>query len=541
MKAVSLYAITREQNTSCLQKMERQLSGRQHFLKIREWEFGSMKALADQLEMHMQGVYALRFFYSFQIPKLGKEFDLLQIKEDQIVNIELKSGPVSEEAIRKQLIQNRYYLSVLGKTIRSYTYISSQERLVRLNNHDHIVEADWMELCSDLQEDGADYEGDIEDLFQAELYLISPLTEPDRFLQKEYFLTSQQRDIERQILKRIRAERTGFFWFTGLPGTGKTLLLYDLAMKLSVRHKKVCMIHCGEAGKKWEVLHERLRRIDFLSDSQIGDEGQFNGKRRHEIRNDGLCFEDDDQQNGRLCFEDANQSNGKLCLEEYDGILVDEAHLLTVEKLKILLELRKDQPVIFSSDCEDVISPEEADRSTMQMIGQLPGVLSFHLTNRIRTNAELSSFIQNIMHFTGRKSQKGYPDIAVVYANDEKEVEKLVSGFAWQGYQLVEYPEKVSGGGEGWCREQVQQGSLEEYKSVDLAVSEMKAIVEVLDERYYYDAQGYLRSGKQNADGKSEVRRLFHRLNLAKEKIALVVEGNEKVYEVLLEVVSGGR
>ena len=48
----------------------------------------------------MEDVYALRFFYSFQIPRLGKEFDLLQIKEDQIVNIELKSGVVSDEAIR---------------------------------------------------------------------------------------------------------------------------------------------------------------------------------------------------------------------------------------------------------------------------------------------------------------------------------------------------------------------------------------------------------------------------------------------------------
>ena len=35
---------------------------------------------------------SLRFFYSFQIPRLGKEFDLLQIKDEQIVNIELKSG-----------------------------------------------------------------------------------------------------------------------------------------------------------------------------------------------------------------------------------------------------------------------------------------------------------------------------------------------------------------------------------------------------------------------------------------------------------------
>ena len=52
----------------------------------------------------MDEVYALRFFYSFQIPRLGKEFDLLQIKDEQIVNIELKSGAVSDETIRKQLI-----------------------------------------------------------------------------------------------------------------------------------------------------------------------------------------------------------------------------------------------------------------------------------------------------------------------------------------------------------------------------------------------------------------------------------------------------
>ena len=139
MKAISVYALTREQNIHHLQKLERQLSERDYFLKIKEWELNSMKGLVKQLEGHMKEVYALRFFYSFQIPKLGKEFDLLQIKEDQILNLELKSGIVSDEAIRKQLIQNRYYLSVLGRTIRSYTYISSQNRLVRLTNHDHNV------------------------------------------------------------------------------------------------------------------------------------------------------------------------------------------------------------------------------------------------------------------------------------------------------------------------------------------------------------------------------------------------------------------
>ena len=150
-----------------------------------------MKALVRQLESHMTKVCSLRFFYSYQIPKLGKEFDLLQIKDDQIINIELKSGAVSEEAIRKQLMQNRYYLSVLGRSIQSYTYISSQNRLVRLTSHDHIADADWIELCRSLQKESSDYQGNIDNLFQAELYLISPITEPARFLKKEYFLTSQ--------------------------------------------------------------------------------------------------------------------------------------------------------------------------------------------------------------------------------------------------------------------------------------------------------------------------------------------------------------
>ena len=147
MRSISIYALTRNQNTDSLSKLERQLSGREYFLKIREWELQSMKALVRQLESHMTKVCSLRFFYSYQIPKHGKEFDLLQIKDDQIINIELKSGAVSEEAIRKQLMQNRYYLSVLGRSIQSYTYISSQNRLVRLTNHDHIAEADWTELC----------------------------------------------------------------------------------------------------------------------------------------------------------------------------------------------------------------------------------------------------------------------------------------------------------------------------------------------------------------------------------------------------------
>ena len=462
MKSVSIYALTRNQTGDQLQKMEHQLSGRDSFLKIRDWEIGSMRALVNQLKAHMEEVPLLRFFYSFQIPRLGKEFDLLQIKDGQILNIELKSGAVPDHAIRRQLLQNRYYLSVLGRPIRSYTYISSANRLVRLNSHDHIVEADWELLCRDLMQESADYEDEIEKLFRAELYLISPWTQPERFLKKEYFLTCQQRDIERQILKKIRAEKAGIFSFSGLPGTGKTLLLYDLAMKLSNR-QPVCIIHCKEEGKKWNILQKRLQRVTFLS---------------------------------------ANEIETQLPRGSFHAVLVDEAHLLSEEKGRALLGFCQNRPLIFDGDREDMIAPEELPPNTMTLLETLPKIQSFRLTNRIRTNAELSSFICDMMHLPRQKTQKSYPHIAVVYANTDTEAEKLLYAYEKQGYQRTNTGEETD------------------------------RLVVLLEDFWYYEKTGYLRSGSEEVG----VRRLFHQLSTAKEELALIVQQNEPLYDTLLNL-----
>lgn len=462
MKSVSIYALTRKQNLSNLSRLECHLSERDRPLKVRAWEINSMRALVDQLEKYMPEVYRLRLFYSFQILRLGKEFDLLQVKENQIVNIELKSGAVSEDAIRRQLIQNRYYLAILGRPVRSYTYISSQNRLVRLTNHDHIVEAEWEQLCAELQEKSADFSGDLEDLFQAEWYLISPLTQPERFLKKEYFLTAQQKDIERQILKSIRIKRGGYYHFSGLPGTGKTLLLYDIAMKLSGR-QMVCIIHCGASGQEWKRLHERLRRIVWVSDSQI---------------------------------------TAEMRLDEYGTVLVDEAHLLDKETLENIVEAAGKRPVIFTSDCEDQLSPEEVDQSVKLGIAKLPEIQTFRLTNRIRTNEEISSFVQNMMHIPDYKSGRRFPHVTVFYANDDQEAANLIQDAKKQGYQHLlesEVAEKA-------------------YDSVAI----------ILDGNYFYDSKKYLRSKKRT------VRNLFHQLNSAKEKLMLIVKDNEPFYAMLL-------
>lgn len=66
MKSISIYALTRKQNIEHLQKLEQQLSGREHTLKLKEWELESMRALVDQLELHMQDVPRFGCFILFR-------------------------------------------------------------------------------------------------------------------------------------------------------------------------------------------------------------------------------------------------------------------------------------------------------------------------------------------------------------------------------------------------------------------------------------------------------------------------------------------
>ena len=85
------------------------------------------------------------------------------------------------------------------------------------------------------------------------------------------------------------------------------------------------------------------------------------------------------------------------------------------------------------------------------------------------------------------------------------------------------------------CQESDWQEKLE--KQSDSAVEiqsrhtrEVDRMVHRLDGRYYYDEMGYLRSTER------DVRHLFYQLSEAKEELALVVMGNEKLYGTLLNL-----
>ena len=499
MKPINIYALTRLSEPTRLERLERQMSKRKTYLKIKEWELDGLRALCERLEGVMEEASTLNFYYSFVMPKLGKEFDLLRVNEEFVVNVELKSGNVSDETIRNQLLQNRYYLATLGKSMYFYTYISNIDRLVRLSNSGHLVQTDWEELAKVLERQRECYTGHIEELFKEDKYLISPLTDPGRFLRQEYFLTFQQKDIKKQILRRLDQEQVQ--GFTGFPGTGKTILLYDIAMQLSGR-EKVCVFHFGAHAKELEHLNERLKRIDFF----------YYKKGEH-----------------------------LAVPRPYSAICVDEGHKVDQTSLQEILEFAKawNAPVIISYDREDALAPEERRMVGADLIEAIPGFVGYRLTNRIRLNNELSTFIRSVMYVAGGGHRSEYPSVSLAYATDEREARKLLHNYEKEGYIYIW--DDAAGRTPAWE---------EENNDSRIAVSratgkEYAKVVMCIDRDFAYDEQGYLRylprdAGERealNVGGESKVRNLFHGLSRAKEKIALVVEDNEIVFDRLLGIV----
>ncbi|MCR4690707.1 MAG: DUF2075 domain-containing protein [Lachnospiraceae bacterium] len=504
MKPINIYALTRIDGEQRLAKTERQMSERSHMLKIKEWEIEGLARVSERLCQYMENGEGVRFFYSFIMPKLGKEFDLLRIDEKTIVNIELKSGAVTDEAIRKQLLQNRYYLMTLGKSAVFYTYVSSSDRLVRLSNSGRLVEANWEELALVLENQKNLYEGPIENLFREEQFLISPLTDPEKFLRREYFLTSQQREIKKQILREIVSWESDkdslcIQGITGLPGTGKTILLYDIALELSEK-EKVCVLHYGSYADKLQKLDHRLKRVDF--------------------------------------FERSIHNAVDVTGGPYAAILVDEGHRIDEEEFAMIRELARDwnAPVIVSYDKEDAISVLERKNMGCVLIETEESFIRHKLTNRIRLNNELSAFIACLMRDKGRDQRHHYPSVSLAFANNLEECICLVDCLRREEYVYL-WDRELSCAA-AFPEEFVKESEV--CQPVEAAASgckEYDQVMMVMDRSFFYDEDGFLRKDLLQVNAEANiVLNLFHGLSRAKKKIAIVVLEQQELYDRILHV-----
>ncbi|MGM9949464.1 MAG: ATP-binding protein, partial [Lysinibacillus sp.] len=221
---------------------------------IRKNELEDLQSLVESLRIRTPFTYIFNgFFVGFLINQIGKEFDLLRIGQNSVINIELKRKS-TEEKIVKQLIQNEYYLKFLDVKLYNFTYVSSTEKLYMLVDSTYIEEVPFEVLIDKLREQHLMEIDNLHHLFDPINYLVSPFESPEAFLKDEYFLTAQQSTFKREILDYPPVDEPTFITLEGGPGTGKTLLLYDIAKDYIRQSRGVKIYHCGKLNAGHETL-----------------------------------------------------------------------------------------------------------------------------------------------------------------------------------------------------------------------------------------------------------------------------------------------
>ena len=491
MNAINLYTYSCVEKEDC-SEYATVLSNSDKKYKVKDYEFLSLKKFVERFTDCKKPLEILDgFFFGYTIKHISKEFDLLKLSYNKyVLNIELKSQMIKEEKIQKQLIQNAYYLEHIAERQYLFTYVADTDALYKLVDNE-IVKCDFKELI-DVMEELVEYEyNDIGPYFDAKKFLVSPLNMPDKFIEGKYFLTNQQKEIRNKILKSIEIGTDIFYGIQGAAGTGKTLLLYDLAVECS-KYGKVCIIHCGILCDGHRVLNAKLKNIDIVAIKYFNIE------------------------------------------KDYQYIFVDESQRIWAGNYAAVVKYSREKavPCVFSHDYFQVLSKYERSQEVPKKLQQLEGYNEnlYTLSKKIRTNEEINSFIECLLRLSSKPKVRRFPNVDVLYVGNVGDLYETmeyyvdVKKYHWIGYTPSTYVKSSLN---------KYTGELNSHQAIG---QEFNNVIVMMDINFKYDEEGNL-LGRIHPNPDYLLHKLFYQaVSRAREKLCIVVLENKELFRSISSI-----
>lgn len=458
----------------------------QHYrIEIRDDELDDLYALINLLyETKKETILFEGFYVGYKIPQISKEFDLLRFGNEYIINIELKRTG-SKEKILKQLKRNRYYLSYLEKKIHNLSFVSESSDLYILNDNEQLEKVDISYLERLLSNQNLYIPDNIDNLFNPSCYLVSPFNSTQNFINNEYFLTNQQEEIKNEIISSLTmAQKAEFVSITGSAGTGKTLLVYDIAKHLKDNNKKSLIIHCGLLNEGQNTLNENEWEIISIK---------------------SYCRYD---------------------LSNYNAIFIDEAQRIKPKQLDDIIEKTSSSTGLrlFSYDKKQTLALWEQNYGIEERINQLNPILSYNLSKKIRTNKEIATFIKMLFNKNENINLPNEGNVELNYFHnikDAKNYRKLLEHNDWEVLCLT--PSQYNSEHHRKYKDEHHQTSHE------VIGQEFDKVVLIIDENFKYNKSGELiYSSKSYYD---PIKMLFQNITRTKKKLSLIIIKNEELLD----------
>lgn len=451
--------------------------------KMKDEEILQIKKLSQNL---ITAKRQLNYFYvGYIIPQINKEFDLLRLGNDFILNIEIKSSATHKKIV-SQMQQNRYYLKSLDRSLHMYVYLSDDDKLYRFDENDELEEAEFERLSKLIVSQDISHVSDIDSLFDPKHFLVSPFNDTDRFLKEKYFLTQQQSEFKKSILKN----KLKFNIIEGKAGTGKSLLTYDIAKTLMLE-KEVLIIHCGKLNEG----HVKLQ-----------------------------------MENGWKII--SSKDYAEVDVIKPDVIIVDECQRFRKSQLDHILSYVKENSTcgIFSLDAEQTLGLWERNYNNKERIVEFSNSEANQcmLSTKIRSNKELHDFVIGISDLGRLKNCTEFKNVSIHYYSDIWSARFFAEAMSNENWQIIDYT------GQRYNGEAIQQMQLYSGKNAHEAIGqEFDNVLAILGSAFYYDEANKLRAREKNY---YDTEKMFYQaITRARKKIMLVIVDNKQLFSRIME------
>lgn len=443
------------------------------------------------------------YFIGYEIHQISKEFDLLRFSDNLVIDIELKSdlGKYTNEEknkkILKQMKQNHYYLKFLDREILIYTYVEN-DGIYKYNNEKKIIEKSSIEdVILNLSFQKVNFNINPDDLFVPSNYLISPFNKTENFVNGEYFLNGAQDDIKKEIIKSINDDK--FFCISANAGTGKTLLIYDIAKSLKEININSVIIHCGKLNNGHKTL----------------------------VHDYNWCI---------LSISNINNESVKTYINDDTKIIfIDESQLISNDKLELLIERAKQLKIVivFSYDIKLYLKDGESKDIYSYLKQNYPKteLIKRGLTNKIRTNKSMYSFIKNMFNIGSCNNNLNYSDISIEYFSDFENTKKYIEYLEeYHGWTSITYTSS------NHSQEKISHISkLGSKNAHDVIGQEFEKVVFVMDKNFNYGDSKRLQTPKAYYSVRGMLYQIVTRVI---NQLKIIVLDNPELYVKLMEIKS---
>ena len=495
MKAINLKSLINIYlgNGGILPKEYINFIGEDYGLEVKKYELDVLKSLIEYIEENnMISLNEYNYFYlGYKIPQIGKEFDLLRFDDENILNIEYKREVSDISILKEQLIKNKYYLQFLMKGITLIGYIQRNNELYILRENNELEILSINEIIKILSNNEKCMELDLNNIFKASNYLISPFNKTEQFIKDQYFLTKHQEEIMKEIMKDINKGRK-LFLIQGDAGTGKTLLTYHLAKELKRKNNNVALIHCAQINNgQYKLINNYKWNI-------------------YPIKSYSSLFE-----------------------KRFDVLIIDEVQRIKIEQFRLIKKYIDDNVtlLILSGDRKQILRNGEGGIIEILENEQLK---KFSMTKKIRTNKELADFISVMLDLTKLNDNKlTKKNINIVYFTSYEEADKYIKtkqNYSFINYTSTLYPEN---GQVGFERIDYNRNTVGNPHKV--IGQEFENVGVLIDKHFYYD-NNKLKAHTMYNNVYSPKDMLYQAITRVIQTLEIIVVENIEVFNILINI-----